>query len=193
MPCHCGIGSRGKAAAISRRHNAQKERSGMAKGKNATALFEVIQHDRRIARGEGRRTGGPWETWWSWLSPRPRPPGPTALPPCVPPLATPPPAPATLSVSPRPSASPHASGYAAPQRLAMAVDRQRQQISLRLSYSSAIVGAFALAVLLGLAYVVGQHVSRGPTPVYGGRPTAEVRSGPVQAGVLEVDRATLPT
>jgi hypothetical protein len=69
----------------------------------------------------------------------------------------------------------------------VAVDPDRGEIRLKLTYTSAIIGMFAIVVVLGLAYVLGRHLSRGPTPVLAN--SGEIRRGPVQPGVLDVGSA----
>lgn len=62
------------------------------------------------------------------------------------------------------------------------VDRARQLITFRFSYTSAAIASFAVLVIIGLAFVVGRHTSRGPAsddPFF---------SAPLRADVLEVAR-----
>lgn len=62
------------------------------------------------------------------------------------------------------------------------VDRARQLITFRFSYTSAAIASFAVLVVIGLAYVVGRHTSRSPSsddPFF---------SAPLRADVLEVAR-----
>jgi hypothetical protein len=62
------------------------------------------------------------------------------------------------------------------------VDRNRQLITFRFSYTSAAVASFAILVVIGMAYVVGRHSSRSPSsddPFF---------SAPLRADVLEVTR-----
>ena len=40
---------------------------------------------------------------------------------------------------------------------------RRQQITFRLTYTSAAIGAFGLAVVLGLAYLIGNRMTKGPS------------------------------
>src|SRR5690606_38377848 len=62
------------------------------------------------------------------------------------------------------------------------VDRSRQVIKLRLSYTSAAIAAFAVVVALGLAYILG----RGGTPTASvpesGQTTDEIRAGAITPG-----------
>lgn len=74
---------------------------------------------------------------------------------------------------------------------ALAVDRDRQQISLRLNYSSAIVGTVALIVVLALAYMIG---SRSGTTTSQGSPTSEyLRSQPANPDLMNVGQASIDT
>lgn len=70
------------------------------------------------------------------------------------------------------------------------VDRERQLITLRFSYTSAAIASFAVLVVIGLSFIVGRHTSRSPSsddPFF---------SAPLWADVLEVTRpgkASAPT
>jgi hypothetical protein len=164
----------------------------MAKGKHAAALFEVIQRDKRFERKNGI-TGVPRNTdpaslstpkWWFKRRPGADP-APLPVPPAPAPLATPPPVerrPAPAVVAPPPVRETRSMDLDAPPR--------RQHVSLRLTYSGVAVGAFALMVAVGLAYVIGRHMSRGPSPVLAEIPTEELRRRPAQPSVMDVHAAS---
>ncbi len=72
----------------------------------------------------------------------------------------------------------------------MSIDGIRKQISVRMTYTSAAISLFALAVIVGIAYLIGQHMNRGPNLVLGGPRTADLRAGPKYPSVLDVRRPT---
>lgn len=67
----------------------------------------------------------------------------------------------------------------------LGLDRDRQEVTVRVRYATAILAGFAVLVAIGLAYVAGR---RSTSPVVGPNPasTEEIRRGPVLAGVLDV-------
>lgn len=79
---------------------------------------------------------------------------------------------------------------AAPSRTSagvdLAVDPDRQQITFKVSYTSAIIVTFSVLVAVGLAYLVGQKMSRGPSLAMGGQTSEQLRAGPKNPGVMDV-------
>jgi hypothetical protein len=75
-----------------------------------------------------------------------------------------------------------------PQPLSVSVDRDGQQISLRLSYTSALIGGFGLFIVIGIAVLIGRGFSKGPAPAAAEVSTAALRQGPASPGVLSVPR-----
>jgi hypothetical protein len=71
-------------------------------------------------------------------------------------------------------------------RIGMQVDPERQVVSFQTSYSGAIVSAFTVMIAVALAYVVGRHSGHVPLPALAEQSTEQVRSGPVQADVLDI-------
>jgi hypothetical protein len=67
------------------------------------------------------------------------------------------------------------------------LDADRQQITFRVSYTSAIVTAAGLLVVVALAYVIGRHMNRGPASAFAGPSSDQVRQGPVRSDVLNVN------
>lgn len=196
----------------------------MAKGKHSTALFEVIQADKRFQKKTTRDGALRTPKWW-FKSPGWRPstagggndlkseneagPAPEAAPaanllasapafeaqaPVQPPVAPEPvPAPVTTPavaeevVVEQPARGP--SRLRRPHWLggkSLALDPDRHVVTLRLKYNTAIVGGFAVLVMLGLAYVIGRQVGHGPATTYAGPSTDEVKAGPVQRNVMDV-------
>jgi hypothetical protein len=74
------------------------------------------------------------------------------------------------------------------QNLAVAVDSDRRQIALRMSYTVAIVGGFALVVVVILAIMVGQRLNHGGAPLLAQTTTDELRKGPAHREVLDPPR-----
>lgn len=68
----------------------------------------------------------------------------------------------------------------------VAVDRDRQELFLRVRYTAAIVAGFALVVVIALAYIGGRHIGRGPATALATQSSEEIGSGPVEKGVLDV-------
>jgi hypothetical protein len=98
---------------------------------------------------------------------------------------------ATTSTSAREVATVEYSSQPAASRAAgvdLAVDTERQQITFKISYTSAIVVTFAIVVAVGLAYLVGQKMSRGPSLAMGGQTSEQLRTGPKNPAVLDVGR-----
>ena len=71
-------------------------------------------------------------------------------------------------------------------RFGMRMDSDRQLVSFELSYTTALVSAFGLVIVLALAYVIGKHSAVRPLPALAETTTDELRDGPIQADVLEV-------
>ena len=150
----------------------------MARRKNAAALFEVIHADNGFTRRPSRWSPRSWfgrgsssagagavtETI-SYETPEPR--GPSLL---------------ARAFSLIPSIP----------RIGMSVDPDRQVVSLRFSYTGALVSAFSLVVLIALAYHVGRQTSHRPMPALAEQTTEELRNGPAYAEVLDIGGDTDP-
>src|SRR5688572_18574062 len=74
------------------------------------------------------------------------------------------------------------------QPVAVSVDRHTQLISLRLSYTSALIGGAALLILLALAILIGKTLSRGPSPAIANADTRTLRQNPPTPNVMRVGR-----
>jgi hypothetical protein len=74
----------------------------------------------------------------------------------------------------------------------MLVDGLRQQITFRVSYTSAIVTGFTILVVVALAYVVGRQMSRGPAQAMGGPSSEQLRQGPANPQVLDIAGTSTP-
>ncbi|MBC8105026.1 MAG: hypothetical protein H7Z14_00420 [Anaerolineae bacterium] len=73
-----------------------------------------------------------------------------------------------------------------PGRLDVAVDPDRQQITFKVSYTSAIIVTFSVVVAVALAYLVGQKMNRGPAQALAGQSSEQLRAGPKNSGVMDV-------
>ena len=154
----------------------------MAKGKHAAALFEVIHTDRRFGKKTPPARALATPKWWFKGKPAPAP------------------APAEVPVSSGSSSlandgpvplAPEPINYMpsipAERPVDVKLDADRQQISFKLTYTSAAVGAFALVVVLSLAYIIGRKVNAGPASAVAATvSTSDLRKRPAQSGVLEV-------
>jgi hypothetical protein len=178
----------------------------MAKRKHSTALFEVIKHSPQYGRRKAeppQGRGGVLAVARRWLKASPQP-APAPLPPII----------SRVDVEPAEEAPSAAIGFedhalalagsepateeftelAAPppaQNLHVAVDPERRQIALRLSYTAAIVGGFALLVIVGLCVIVGQHFRGSGAPLLAQTTTADLRKGPAHRDVMNVPRRSL--
>ena len=171
----------------------------MAKSKHATALFEVMARQRAMGSKTGAATAAvviPPEKpsssprWWFQSKTSPEAKAATESVENDPtqrveaaPRAADVSAPAPMSSVEAPEA-----GLPRPQPVAMEVDPDKQQISLRLSYTSALIGGFGVFIALGLAVLIGKGLSRGPTPALANTSTAQLRKNPPTPGVMHLQR-----
>lgn len=158
----------------------------MAKGKNATALFEVIHADKRFGKKQTAASALSTPKWWfkgkhkipTTTDPMPGAPAGVARDPNDPTQSVPRYDPTLHVAAPDPTAGArHASTN-------VAMNSDRQEIAFKLTYTSAIVSIFALVVVLALVYLVGRRMSNGPTPVMAN--TTEILKGEANPRVLEV-------
>jgi hypothetical protein len=136
----------------------------MAKRKRAAALFEVIHADKRFP---SRHASASISGWWTRRSrsvddPASEPAGPSLL---------------TRLFSHIPDVP----------RIGLQMDPERQEVHFHLSYTAAMLAAFTVVVALSLAFVVGRHGTRSPTPALADRTTEELRAGPAQPEVLDIN------
>ena len=70
-------------------------------------------------------------------------------------------------------------------------DPDQKEFTLRMRYTTALVGLFVFAVVIALAYVVGRHISRGPQLASAANDShvTELRNQSPQPDVTEVRRA----
>ena len=85
---------------------------------------------------------------------------------------------------PRRTAAPSNDGtHGAP--IAVDVDSERRQISLRMSYLTAIICVCAVLVVVMLAMIIGQHINHAPTALFG-QNNRDLINGPAHGEVLDV-------
>jgi hypothetical protein len=190
----------------------------MAKSKHATALFEVMARQRAMSSRGGSvvtilppdKNGAPASSSSSpkwWFKSRTAPEAKAAAPsdagtatavessewaPRVEaaiPAPAPEPAPAPMRES---LADPTMPAAPRVQPVAMEVDPDKQQISLRLSYTSALIGGFGVFIVLGLAVLIGKGLSRGPAPALANTSTAQLRKAPPTPGVMHLTKRATP-
>src|SRR5687767_8076292 len=147
----------------------------MAKGKNAAALFEVIHADKRFGKKQTAARALSTPKWW-FKGKDNRSPA-NSAPAAAAPAAHDPNDPTQSAPRFDPTLHVAAPDPAEPTRPAMNVgmNPDRQEISFKLTYTSAIVSIFALVVVLALVYIIGRRMSNGPTPVMAN--TAEILKG----------------
>ena len=172
----------------------------MAKGKHSPALFEVVHGKKRFDRSAANLRTPKW-----WFKGRHR--GPAApvmdvgeppayadeadptlrgLPsPTAEPVPAPPPAEYESAVDTTSDyETPHPTRGHSPVQLV--VDRERQELFVRVRYTAAIIAGFALVVVIALAYMGGRHFGRGPAAAMASRSSEEIAAGPIEKGVLDV-------
>jgi hypothetical protein len=138
----------------------------MAKGKHATALFEVIHQDKRFDRAS-RRGILPTPKWWF----KRRPASDAATP-----------------VAPMAASASSPADVGKPRSLHVMTDSSSKQLTLQVSYTSAIISTFTIVVLIVCAYLLGRHAGPGSRPVIASLSTEEMRQLPPQPSVLEIER-----
>src|SRR5690348_3798237 len=120
----------------------------MAKGKHAAALFEVIHSGKRPEHAAGALRTPKW-----WFKGRPaqhqsalrmEPEGPVSY-------SQPEPEPEPQFTAPRPQVS--------RRRTRAQAEGHPHQLTMRMRFSTAVVGGFVLLVVVGVAYVIGRHVA----------------------------------
>jgi hypothetical protein len=181
----------------------------MAKSKHSPALFEVVHGKKRFDRSASVLRTPNW-----WFKGRHRGPAAPAVEPAERPafadendptlrgIPSPSAAPAPAAL-PEPEPEPEAvlaeyeSALKDPTTVAVArprrgaafqftIDRDRQELYLRVRYTAAIVAGFALVVVIALAYLGGRHMARGPSATLASQSSEEIAAGPIEKGVLDV-------
>jgi hypothetical protein len=136
----------------------------MAKGKHSVALFEVIQSSRSAHKDISLRT----PNWWFKRRDAAAKAAATTA--------------SALELDPTASApAPRTPG------VDLKMDPDRQRITFQLSYTSAIIAAFAVIVTVGLAIIIGQRLSRGPAAALAGPSTEQLRKEPAKPEVLNLN------
>ena len=174
----------------------------MAKGKHATALFEVMNKAKFAGGRNGSSASGgglPTPKWWfkssngggssaavetpepvvndtsDYVEEAPVRAAPVVMPPLASSIDVPAPAPAAVTP---PRAQP----------VAVSVDSDRQLINLRMSYTSALIGGFGVFIALAIAVLIGKSLTRGPSPAIANTSTQQLKQRPPTPGVLNVPR-----
>jgi hypothetical protein len=155
----------------------------MAKSKRAVALFEVIQSSRSSKRSLSDVLSTP--KWWFKRRP-------ASMPPVPGPQAATSPAPQITTTALSTDVVETAPAPATP-RVDLKMDPTRQRITFHISYTSAIVTAFAVLVVVGLAYVIGSRMRSGPARASAETSTDQLRAGAPRTGVLNVRPNPTPT
>ncbi|MCY2951170.1 MAG: hypothetical protein NTU53_04230 [Planctomycetota bacterium] len=68
------------------------------------------------------------------------------------------------------------------------IDSDRYEITLRLSYTSAIICGFAIVTLVGAAFIAGRKMVMGPRPAFAANTTPQLRMQPPSPEVLKLER-----
>ncbi|MCC6422359.1 MAG: hypothetical protein IT447_02685 [Phycisphaerales bacterium] len=146
----------------------------MAKGKHAAALFEVINRGKKPDQQVGMTGALRTPRWWFKRNAQ----GHSAPPP------------AATGQSETPSLSPTPTLGDAMRRPGISLDTDKQTISLKLTYTTAAITAFALIVVLGLTYLVGRSLRSGPAVANASPSIEETLHQPPQPQVMDVPQTT---
>lgn len=176
----------------------------MARGKHATALFEVI-HSSTRGRGKAARSALLTPKWWfkgraksdptTGCDPIARASAAAHL--SADPsmeIAEPSQSESPTDISPANSArESFASEIASQPPLGRSAvqfnfNRDLHEVTVRLRYTTAIVGGFAVLVALGMAYVLGRHIAGGPQSAYASPTVEELASRPPQPDVMDIGK-----
>jgi hypothetical protein len=159
----------------------------MAKGKHSAALFEVIKAgSKRTESVEGPPRTSRW-----WFKGRQFPVH-KELPESS--FTDPEPVEISSAPAPRPNVSAPSTSRLTDGRssgVQVDFDKGRKEVTIRVRYTTAIVSAFAVCALIGLAYVLGGHLGHGPQAaqaVVTPQTIAELMKQPPQAGVTVLNR-----
>jgi hypothetical protein len=74
----------------------------------------------------------------------------------------------------------------------MLLDSDRHVVDLKLSYTTALVSAFAVVAVIALAFVMGRHSAHAKFLSLADQTTEELRNGPAQPDVLDVGPEAAP-
>lgn len=151
----------------------------MAKGKHSAALFEVIHSDKRFRNRTAEAMldrGGSLKTPKWWFKGREKA--------------------ESKRVEPLAEAQPDAADFdptavlkadsPASTKSEVKLSPERNEISFKLTYTSAIVGGFAVLVIIVMAYVIGTRGDGAPAAARAGESTVSLLQEPVKTGVLNV-------
>lgn len=152
----------------------------MAKGKHSAALFEVIHSDKRFRNRSGEamlERGGSLKTPKWWFKGRERAEAKRTEP-------------AAITQPDQPELDPTAGAVNADPPPAptseVSLHPERNTISFRLTYTSAIIGGFTVLVIVVMAYMIGTRGNGTPAAARAGESTATLLQQPAQTGVLNV-------
>lgn len=156
----------------------------MAKGKHSTALFEVIHNGKQQPERMAQRLRTP-KWWFKGLTGS----GEAAEAPTAAEIEN---DPTLRAVAAPPAPAPVRQSSYSPSGRSSVVhftfDRDRQEITLRLRYTTAIVSTFFVCVVVAMAYVVGRHIGRGPQVASASEQplTEQIRRQSPQQGVTDL-------
>jgi len=162
----------------------------MAKGKHSAALFEVIKHQSSRPERSASRSKPP--KWWFMGGQA------TETRPTVEASYTEAEQPETpaLAIAREPARrSPRRSDSNWSSAVHLDFDRVAKEVTLRLRYTTAIVSLFAMCALIGLAYVIGGHLSHEPLTVASDAHSTTIQQllkQPPQVGVIVLNRPKPP-
>ena len=159
----------------------------MAKGKHSAALFEVINSPRNLKRPDIAAESLRTPRWWFKGGQSPR--ASQAAQPASPPSFAEPET--QLALLPTPARARVAAPIGSRSAVHLAFDPDQKEFTLRMRYTTALVGLFVFAVVIALAYVVGRHINHGPqiASAADGSHVSDLRTQPPQPDVTDIKRA----
>jgi hypothetical protein len=155
----------------------------MAKGKHSTALFEVIHSTKKPERvAASLRT----PKWWFKSRHSSVGGGQTATAPVAQDRES-----VNEPTAPVPTPSwleSHECGRSSSVQVDF--DPNRKEVTFRLRYTTLLVSAFGLCVLIGMSYVVGRHLGTGPRSANAGEVSSvpQLLQQPPQSGVTNIQK-----
>ncbi|MBA3273580.1 MAG: hypothetical protein H0T11_06885 [Chthoniobacterales bacterium] len=155
----------------------------MAKGKHSAALFEVIHSDKRFRNKTAALGHGSLKTpkWWFKGRDKTEESAPTPANEITPVELAADPTLATSTTSTEPAPKP------------VKLHPERNEISFKLTYTNAIIGAFSVAVIVSLAYMIGTRGKSTPAAARAGQSTESLMKHPAQTGVLNLESNSTKT
>jgi hypothetical protein len=157
----------------------------MARSKRSTALYEVISAARQTPRSNRIHQASWWmrtKRWWNTLRPASAAPASVSKESVESASPRPPVVESAVDADPTMTA---ASPTPPSRQVDFAVDPERRQIALRMSYGTAMMAGGALVLIVLMSIAIGRYMTRGSVPLLAQTTTEELQKGPPHREVLE--------